>query len=219
MPRYFCHVSALPLNHSVSHKDRNFCSLYKGSTGWPASSGLCRTHDSSASTMGFTQTFVKSSPFGETSVIVNQSIIVGIVAIYIVWIIYLESRRVKAPRVGKNPWISGLGRARADFFSNSKQLTREGYARYKNSMFWIQTGDMERLVLSNHYLDELRRLPDSYLDSKQAVVERNLGWYNRVDVILKSTAHVDVCRTQLVQNLGTYPCLCCLFYFPDLVPR
>ena len=72
-------------------------------------------------------------------------------------------------------------------------------------MYWIQTGDMERLVLSNRYLDELRKIPDTHLSSRHAVVERNLGWYNRVDIILKSTSHVDVCRTQLVQNLGKAP--------------
>ena len=150
--------------------------------------------------------------------IASQSAFVGLIVIYIILVIYEESRRVKAPRVGKNPWRSGLSRARADFFENGKHLTNEGYARYKDSMYWIQTGDMERLVLSNRYLDELRRLSDSYLDSKQAVVERNLGWYNRVDIILKSTAHVDVCRTQLVQNLG----MCQaprLFLFPLLMPH
>lgn len=123
-----------------------------------------------------------------------------------------ELRKAKAPRVGRNPWISGLARARRHFFKHGKQLTNEGYTRYKNSAYWVQTGDMDRLVLSNHYLDELRKLPDSIIDSKQAVVERNLGWYNRVDIILKSTAHVDVCRSQLVQNLRTskFVCAACL---------
>lgn len=119
-----------------------------------------------------------------------------------VWTIWGHLRKNQAPRIGKSPWTSGLARARADFVRNGKRLTREGYLRYKDSMYWIQTSDMERLVVSNRYLDELRKLPSAYLDSKQAVVERNLGWYNGIDVILKSTSHVDVCRTQLVQNLS-----------------
>lgn len=141
-----------------------------------------------------------------------QSIIVGFIILQVIWRIYKELQRVKAPRVGKNPLIYGLAKARADFFTNGKQLTKDGYVRYKNSVFWIQTGDMERLVLSNRYLDELRRLPDTCLDSKQAVVERNLGWYNRVDIILKSSTHVDICRTQLVQNLGTCQTSLCAIY-------
>ena len=132
-------------------------------------------------------------------------IVQGIVTTFVTYVIssiYAELRRVKAPRLGKNPWTSGLFRARADFFENGKYLTREGYARYKDSIYWIQTGDMDRLVLSNKYLDELRRLPNSHLDSKEAVVERNLGWYNRVNIILRSSTHVDICRTKLVQHLG-----------------
>ena len=152
--------------------------------------------------MGFVQALLEVPFYRESVIIAIQSIIFGFIVSYVISTIFEQFRRVKAPRVGMNPWISGLARARADFFKNGKHLTKEGYARYKDSMYWIQTGDMERLVLSNRYLDELRRLSDSYLDSKQAVVERNLGWYNRVDIILKSSTHVDVCRNQLVQNLG-----------------
>ena len=152
--------------------------------------------------MPFTGTLLEMSHFDGDVSIAIESVMIGLIFMYLISAFFGGLRRVKAPRVGKNPWISGLSRSRADFFKNGKDLTKQGYDRYKDSMYWIQTGDMERLVLSNRYLDELRRLPDSYLDSKQAVVERNLGWYNRVDIILKSTAHVDVCRTQLVQNLG-----------------
>ena len=153
--------------------------------------------------MCFTQTLILL--FWKNLTIAVQSLLVGLVAVHLFTLFYEQYNRVKAPRVGKNPWISGLRRARVDFFKNGRDLTKEGYTRYKNSMYWIQTGDMERLVLSNRYIDELRKLPDSHLDSKMAVVERNLGWYNRVDIILKSTTHVDVCRTQLVQNLGNIP--------------
>lgn len=89
-----------------------------------------------------------------------QSTIVGLIVTYIVSIGYEKFQRVKAPRVGKNPWIFGLARAQADFFKNGNHLTKEGYARYKDSMYWIQTGDMGRLVLSDRYLNELRRLPN-----------------------------------------------------------
>lgn len=115
-------------------------------------------------------------------------------------ITYFE--RVKAPRVGKNPLLVGIRHAREDFARNGKPLTKEGYDKFRDSMYLIQTGDMERLVVSNSFVDELRKLPDSYLDSRLAVVERNLGWYNGVDIILESTTHVDVCRTKLVQELG-----------------
>ncbi|KAI0409325.1 cytochrome P450 [Xylaria palmicola] len=131
-----------------------------------------------------------------------QGIFIAWVAANAVSWLHWRLTNVNVPRVGKNPWISGLWRARADFVVNGKKLTREAYARNKHSMYWVQTGDMERLVLPSVHIEELRKLPESHLDSRMAVVERNQGWYNRVDIILKSTAHVDVCRTQLVQNLG-----------------
>ena len=130
------------------------------------------------------------------------SVLGSVLVAHIMILIYVRLHRVRAPRVGKSPWLSGLNRARADFVKNGWALTRLGYEEYKDSLYWIQTGDMERLVLPHRYIDELRKLPDATLDSRQAVVERNLGWYNGVDVILKSTAHVHICRTQLVQHLG-----------------
>ena len=142
-----------------------------------------------------------SSSLTDTPIAV-QSIVVVVVAAFIFSTVSRWSHKVKAPRVGKNPWISGISLARKDFVRNGKQLTKLGYDQHKEKMFWIQTGDMDRLVLSNHYLNELRKFPSAIVDSKQAVVERNLGWYNRVDVILKSSTHVEICRNQLVQNLG-----------------
>lgn len=129
------------------------------------------------------------------------SLLIGILAIKSAKFLSQQWTRVKAPRVGKTPWIFGTWLARADFTRNAKALTEEAYHKHKHSMYWIQTSDLDRLVLPSRYIDALRKLPESYLDSKMAVVERNLGWYSRVDIILKSTAHVEVCRRQLVQNL------------------
>lgn len=142
--------------------------------------------------------------FRDQIVFALLSVIVSWAAIHAIARVLAHSNSVDAPRVGKDPRFWGLRRARADFAQNGKALTEEGYEKYKHSMYWIQTGDMERLVISNRFIDELRKLPDGYLDSRTAVVERNLGWYNGVDIILKSTAHVDVCRTKLVQNLGKH---------------
>ena len=63
---------------------------------------------------------------------------------------------------------------------------------------------MERVVLSNKYLEELRNLPETQLSSRKAMNERHLGEYTTVDVILQSHMHSNVCRVQLTQNLGMY---------------
>jgi hypothetical protein len=61
---------------------------------------------------------------------------------------------------------------------------------------------MERIVLSNKYINELRNLPESHLSVKDAVCDRHLGWYTTLDVIKQSNLHSDVCRVQLTQNIG-----------------
>ena len=152
----------------------------------------------------------KSDAFSEaiSQHVVIRAVFGGLVSVLIAHVLLIlrgRWERVRAPRIGKSVWITGLSRARADFVKNGRALMRTGYSKYKDSIYWIQTGDMERLVLSNKYVDELQKLPNSILESRLAVVERNLGWYNSVDIILKSAAHVHICRTQLVQDLSIYP--------------
>lgn len=60
---------------------------------------------------------------------------------------------------------------------------------------------MERLILPHKFLVELRMLPQTKLDQSTALIERWLGRFSGVDVILKSRHHSDVCRVQLTQNL------------------
>lgn len=43
--------------------------------------------------------------------------------------------------------------------------------QYKNSMFLIQTADMERIVLSNRYVDEIRLAPESQLSVREGMCE------------------------------------------------
>ncbi len=69
-------------------------------------------------------------------------------------------------------------------------------------MFKIQTADMERVVLSIKYCDELRSLPETQLSLRIAMSERHLGQYTTVDTILESHLQNEVCRVQLTQTLG-----------------
>lgn len=71
-------------------------------------------------------------------------------------------------------------------------------------MYVVQTADMERIILSSKYANELRALPESQLSSVDAQCERHLAWWNTLDVVRNSKLHVDVSRVQLNQNLGTF---------------
>lgn len=71
-------------------------------------------------------------------------------------------------------------------------------------MFVVQTADMERVILSNKYADELRSRPSTELSSKDAQCDRHLAWWNTMDVVKKSDLHVNVSKTQLNQHLCKY---------------
>ena len=85
--------------------------------------------------------------------------------------------------------------------------------------FVVQTQDMERLVIAPKFLPELRMLPESKLSHSLSLVEKHLGYYSGVDVILQSRQHSDVCRLQLTQNLRTHHARNILFIFFWLIGK
>lgn len=73
------------------------------------------------------------------------------------------------PRVGKNPLWSGLTAAKRDFTKNGAHIIDQGYKSYGNTMFLVQTADMERIVLSPRYLQELISLPEEVLSLREGM--------------------------------------------------
>ncbi|KAI0425479.1 cytochrome P450 [Xylaria sp. FL1042] len=122
-------------------------------------------------------------------------------------IFFIRSRRdsrhqaVSLPRIRKRSLLFRRAQEKRDFASNGRMIINEGYQKYKESMFVVQTTDMERLILSPKYAPELRMVPESTLSTRQAMCERHLGRYTGIDIVLTSTLQSDVCRTHLTQNL------------------
>ncbi|KAF7854678.1 hypothetical protein EAF04_010247 [Stromatinia cepivora] len=126
--------------------------------------------------------------------------------ILIILLIFTSPRRSRfpdVPRVGKTSGLLDFNHtaAKKKFAINGHRLVDEGYHKYKDEPFIVQTEDMERLILPPKFLVELRMLPETKLNQSTALVERWLGHYSGVDIILKSRHHSDVCRAQLTQNL------------------
>ncbi|CAG8971545.1 hypothetical protein HYALB_00005441 [Hymenoscyphus albidus] len=127
---------------------------------------------------------------------------------FILQSLFLKGPKLNLPRIGKSPHgLFGLANTRADFMINGKSLVEEGYRKasdlvYKNSIYVVQTADMERIILSSKYADELRAYPKEVLSSVDTQCERHLASWNTLDVVKKSDLHVDVCRVQLNQHLG-----------------
>jgi hypothetical protein len=76
---------------------------------------------------------------------------------------------------------------------------------------------MERIIISNKYIDELRNLPSSTLDHISAQCDRHLAWWNTLDVVKHSNLHSEVCRVQLNQNLGTQFSPPCTFFIDSYI--
>ncbi|TGO51091.1 hypothetical protein BOTNAR_0368g00010 [Botryotinia narcissicola] len=117
-----------------------------------------------------------------------------------------QLRFPEIPRVGRKSgfWDFTHAAAKREFVLNGHHLVDEGYRKYKDEPFIVQTEDMERLILPHKFLPELRMLPQTKLDQSTALIERWLGRFSGVDVILKSRHHSDVCRVQLTQNLPQF---------------
>ncbi|KAM0157208.1 hypothetical protein ACHAPG_004890 [Botrytis cinerea] len=132
----------------------------------------------------------------------------GIFALTIL-LVLTSSRHLRfpeIPRVGKKAGFWDFTRiaVKREFVLNGHHLVNEGYKKYKDEPFIVQTEDMERLILPHKFLAELRMLPQTKLDQSTALIERWLGRFSGVDVILKSRHHSDVCRVQLTQNLPQF---------------
>ena len=62
----------------------------------------------------------------------------------------------------------------------------------------------DQVVLAPKFLPELRMLPETKLNSSVALVDKTLGMYSGVDIIMKGHLGSDICRGQLTRNLREY---------------
>ncbi|KAI9882064.1 MAG: hypothetical protein M1823_006198 [Watsoniomyces obsoletus] len=123
----------------------------------------------------------------------------------VVWYIYsIESRRrrgIKAPWVGFRLWEPDFMAAH-HFFRHAPSLIDEGYRKYKDSMFQIRRTDADMVVVSNRYIDELRRLPAAISSPTIAHAHNLLAPYTSTDIILGSNLHFRLLQTKLTPQLG-----------------
>ncbi|KAI0972981.1 cytochrome P450 [Xylaria arbuscula] len=131
----------------------------------------------------------------------------GLTVVFLAWVYY---RFVATPdlsfipRAGKAPGLLGLGinDVKRDFAKNGTKIINEGYRKNKNGMFLVQTLNVERVVLSPKYIEEINsKVPDGTLDMVEGLRERLLSAQTNLDVVFRSPLHIDVCKDQLTRNL------------------
>ncbi|KAJ8128187.1 hypothetical protein O1611_g5450 [Lasiodiplodia mahajangana] len=140
---------------------------------------------------------------------INATIVFGIIcALYYLCRRHSNASVAGIPRVGKAPgWLSASA-AKRDFIANGMNIIDNGYRLVCSSpvmalvLLMVQTADMERIVLSPKYVDEIRAAPESVLSVRMGMCERHLGKFTTLNIILTSHLQNDVCRAQLTQNLS-----------------
>ncbi|KAL1637022.1 hypothetical protein SLS58_009461 [Diplodia intermedia] len=114
-------------------------------------------------------------------------ILSSVILLFCSWLFSPAPDTKSAPRAGPAPGWFGLARAKRNFVANGGKIIQCGYdkvsgvacsgssdaylAQYKDSMFKVQTADMERIVLSNKYVDEIRTAPESVLSVRAGMTE------------------------------------------------
>ncbi|KAK8092856.1 cytochrome P450 [Apiospora kogelbergensis] len=123
--------------------------------------------------------------------------------LWVIHVISLKKRFKGLPRVGMDPGFLGRksNAAKDEFFHHGRRLMEEGYAKYKDTPYIIQTCDNERLVIPDKYIEELKNLPDSQLSFKEELLERFMGKYTKLDAVRGTNIHRDIVRQQLTKNL------------------
>ncbi|KAJ3580339.1 hypothetical protein NPX13_g217 [Xylaria arbuscula] len=94
----------------------------------------------------------------------------GLTVVFLVWAYYhfIATPDLSfLPRAGKAPGLFGLGinDVKRDFAKNGTKIINEGYRKNKNGMFLVQTLNVERVVLSPKYIEEINsKVPEGTLD-------------------------------------------------------
>ncbi|PQE15282.1 cytochrome P450 protein [Rutstroemia sp. NJR-2017a BVV2] len=102
---------------------------------------------------------------------------------------------IEAPYVGSTYSLL----ARFSFFVNAERIVNDGYDKFKDRVFKLCGNDV--IVLPNKYMDEIRNLPSSKLNSILANVTNAQGVFSITDVLATSNLHTRVIQSKLTPKL------------------
>ncbi|KAK3317330.1 cytochrome P450 [Cercophora scortea] len=89
------------------------------------------------------------------------------------------------------------------FTSNAEQLYREGYAKFKHTVYRMTTMEGDRVVIPVKHLDELRHLPDHTINNTESLFQIFEGRYTGLNENHALINHVV--RTDLTRALDWTP--------------
>ncbi|KAI0194214.1 cytochrome P450 [Astrocystis sublimbata] len=112
--------------------------------------------------------------------------------------------RLAVPRLGTNPSLFTLRKwwARWTWAKYGHDHVRRRYEQAKDENYVTQTIMSDVLVIAPKYLNELNMLPESKLSSTAELVERVMGQFTGVDLLLRDHLSHDICRGPLRKGLA-----------------
>ncbi|MCJ1405110.1 hypothetical protein MMC11_008336 [Xylographa trunciseda] len=115
-----------------------------------------------------------------------------------------RNEKVKAPVVGYRWFWEPAWLLRMRFITNSFSMIDEGYRKYKDSLFIVRRCDTDIVVMSNKYIDEIRKLPESSISVIEAHIQNLVGEYSGVDIARDSDLHNRALLRELTPNIGLF---------------
>ncbi|PKY01598.1 cytochrome P450 [Aspergillus campestris IBT 28561] len=107
--------------------------------------------------------------------------------------------KLDIPHIGPKPTLLG-NTSQGEFYQRSVEMVNEGYAKYKDSLYYIWTTNMDRLMIPAKYMSDFNQVPRSHL--KLTATVRYSGKYTGMDIADEGMLGYDVCAGPLSQNIG-----------------
>ncbi|KAF1942790.1 putative cytochrome P450 [Clathrospora elynae] len=135
---------------------------------------------------------------------IRGAIIGAVVFSYLVSFFIHAKNNVKAPVAGRSSWLTPSFLLRYRFCRNASSVIAQGYNQGKTSMFRLLCTDMDLLVVSPKYVNELRSLPESDLNMSHALYRSLLGKYSMLQLNLSSNIITRSVLTKLTPALPLF---------------
>ncbi|KAK9775109.1 putative Cytochrome P450 monooxygenase [Seiridium cardinale] len=131
------------------------------------------------------------------------SAIAGLLVLNIFSAIKQHYSGVKAEAVGYRSLFEPGWLVRLRFVRGSTPIIRDGYRKFRETMFRVLRNDGDILIISNKHLDQLRNMPDEHISAIKAHIKNLLGRFSTTTIMLESDLPTRVLQQKLTPSLAS----------------
>ncbi|KAI1248628.1 hypothetical protein MGN70_009828 [Eutypa lata] len=118
-------------------------------------------------------------------------------AFYLISYLLLSHQSLKFPLVGEE--LGGYHKRRAYYTDHAVELYKQGYKKFKNSVWRITSSDGDIVILPLQYTEELRRMPDDVVNNAKALDKLTEARFTGLKADTPLMVHII--RSDLTHNL------------------